>query len=69
MTRKKSTDKERADSFLDMVAKSIASGKVEIVSCKAVAPCGHEISQSKCVGTPDAQNLWRCSECGKEWLR
>ena len=37
MPRRKSTDKERADSFLDMLAQNIASGKTKIVSVEAVA--------------------------------
>lgn len=67
--RRKSTDKERADSFLDALARSVVAGTTQIVSAVAVAPCLHPISQSKCIGTPDAQNLWRCEECGREWLR
>lgn len=36
---------------------------------EAVAPCSHPIRKSKCIGTPNAQNLWKCGICGKEWLR
>lgn len=67
--KRKRTTKERADSFLEMLAASLARGTTKIISAEAVAPCLHPIRESKCVGTPDAQNLWRCGVCGKEWLR
>ena len=67
--RRRSTTKERADSFLDMLAQSVASGKTRIVSAEAVAPCLHPIRESKCIGGPDCQNLWKCSTCGREYLR
>ena len=35
----------------------------------ALAPCLHPLSESVCIGTPAAQNLWRCKACGKEWVR
>ena len=38
------------------------------VTVTAVAPCGHPIRDSTCIGGPNDQNLWRC-KCGKEWLR
>lgn len=67
--RRKRTDEERADSFLEMLAQSLASGRTKLVSAEVVAPCLHPIRDSECIGTPDAQNLWRCKTCGHEWLR
>lgn len=69
MKRRRLTDAERVQSFLDMLAQSVVFGKTRIVSAEAVAPCRHPIRDSVCVGTPDAQNLWKCKTCGKEWLR
>lgn len=59
----------QTDDFLETLAKSIADGRVRIVKAEPVAPCLHHIRESKCIGTPDAQNLWQCGVCGKKWLR
>lgn len=67
--RRKRTTEERAQSFLDMLAQALVSGHTKIVSAEAVAPCLHPIRESKCIGTPDAQNLWQCGVCGRKWLR
>lgn len=66
--RRKSTNKERADSLLEMLEKQVEVGKTHI-SCNVVAPCLHPVSESLCVETPDSQGLWKCTICGKKWLR
>ncbi len=36
---------------------------------RCLAPCGHPLDSAMYVGTPAAQNLWKCRECEKEFLR
>jgi hypothetical protein len=40
-----------------------------LMRVRLLAPCGHELSKSKCVGTPNWQNKWKCSECGHVYSR
>lgn len=67
--RHRRTTQERAESFMEMLTQNVLSRKAMIESAKAVAPCPHPISDSRCIGGPDDQNLWRCLVCGHEWLR
>ncbi len=34
-----------------------------------VAPCGHDIKQSKHTGTPSWQNRWTCKVCNRSYSR
>jgi predicted lipoprotein len=62
-------DNQAYDDLSDNLSELEMYFESEKRAVKAVAPCTHNIEDSKCVGGPNDQNRWRCNVCGKEWLR